>query len=97
VKSFQDIIRGRQQEGFVGRGGELAQFAANLALPVNDPARLLVFSVQGMAAWASPALCGELRRTATEGARYARGKTSIFRAAGYDERPCQRHPGTYMS
>jgi hypothetical protein len=64
MESFQDISRERQQQGFVGRGGELAQFAANLALPAQDPARRFVFSVHGVGGAGKSTLLRELRRIA---------------------------------
>jgi tetratricopeptide (TPR) repeat protein len=46
-RSLQDIVRSRQGAGFVGRQGELALFAQNLALPLDDEARRFVFNVHG--------------------------------------------------
>jgi len=69
-------MRGRQQEGFVGRGGELAQFAANLTLPVNDPARRFVFSVHGDGGVGKSTLLNELRQIAI-------GRSAL--CAGVDE------------
>ena len=45
--SFQDIVKRRQNEGFIGRDGQLARFRANLAVPVRDPERRFVFSIHG--------------------------------------------------
>lgn len=45
--TMRDLIRRRQASAFVGRGDELRRFEANLALPVDDPRRRVVFAVHG--------------------------------------------------
>jgi hypothetical protein len=64
--SFQDIVRGRQQAGFVARDQQLARFRANLDLPVRDPGRRFVFSVHGDGGVGKTSLLQQLRRIAEE-------------------------------
>src|SRR5712691_608337 len=45
--SFQDVVRRRQQAGFVARADELARFRENLVLPAADPDRRFIFCVHG--------------------------------------------------
>ncbi len=45
--TFQEILRRRQREDFVGRAEELQRFAQNLALAPEDPQRRFVFAVSG--------------------------------------------------
>ena len=45
--SLQDRIRGRQQRGFVGRQGEVAQYQENLGLPFDDERRRFLFNIHG--------------------------------------------------
>ena len=45
--SLQDRIRGRQQRGFVGRQGEVAQYQENFGLPLDDERRRFLFNIHG--------------------------------------------------
>lgn len=62
--SFQDLIGRQQAAGFVGREGPLAQFQANLAVPVGDPARRLVFFIHGDGGVGKTSLMMRLREIA---------------------------------
>jgi AAA ATPase domain len=50
----------------VGRGGELARFQANLALPVMDTDRMFVFSIHGDGGVGKSTLVRELQRIASD-------------------------------
>jgi tetratricopeptide (TPR) repeat protein len=71
--SLQDLIRRRQAAGFVGRDGQLAQFAANFDLPAQDQRRRFVFYIHGDGGIGKTFLLGQLRRIATE-----RGAVSAY-------------------
>ncbi|MBW4673732.1 MAG: hypothetical protein KME52_06835 [Desmonostoc geniculatum HA4340-LM1] len=43
-KSLQDILKQRQQSGFVGREDQVNQFRQNLALPLEDDRRRFLFN-----------------------------------------------------
>lgn len=64
--SLQDLIRRRQAAGFVGRDGQLAQFAANFELAAQDQRRRFVFCIHGDGGVGKTFLLGQLRRIATE-------------------------------
>jgi tetratricopeptide (TPR) repeat protein len=66
VGSFQELARGREQQGFVGRGGELARFRANFALPLTDPQRRFVFSIHGDGGVGKSTLLRQLREIAAQ-------------------------------
>ena len=46
-RSLQDLIRGRQQRGFVARRGRVVQYQENLAHRVNDERRKFLFNIHG--------------------------------------------------
>jgi hypothetical protein len=64
--SLQDIIKQRQQADFVGREERLAEFRANLVLPVTDPARRFLFNVHGVAGVGKTFLTHQFRRVAAQ-------------------------------
>jgi tetratricopeptide (TPR) repeat protein len=45
--SLQDLIRGRQQSGFVGRQRQIVQFQENLGFAVDDERRRFLFNIHG--------------------------------------------------
>jgi hypothetical protein len=64
--SWQDIVKSRQRETFIGRGEEIAQFQDNLDLDVEDPRRRLVFNIHGLAGVGKTLLVEQFRRIASE-------------------------------
>ena len=46
-RSLQDLIRGRQQRGFVARRGRVIQYQENLAHRVDDERRKFLFNIHG--------------------------------------------------
>jgi tetratricopeptide (TPR) repeat protein len=64
-RSLQDLIQGRQQSGFAGRQEQLAQYQANLALPVEDEHRRFLFNIHGVAGAGKTYLAKQLRQAAT--------------------------------
>lgn len=46
-KSLQDILKQRQQAGFVGRSEQVSLFRENLALPLEEDSRRFIFNVWG--------------------------------------------------
>jgi len=68
--TWQEIIRRRQQLGFVGRQEHLTRFRENFALPADDPGRCLLFNVHGDAGVGKTYLVRQLAGVAREiGAR----------------------------
>lgn len=65
-RSLQDLIRSRQRSGFVGRQGQVIQFAENLALAVDDERRRFLFNIHGDAGVGKTYLTMQLRQTAAE-------------------------------
>ncbi|WP_433423558.1 tetratricopeptide repeat protein [Microtetraspora malaysiensis] len=72
-RSLQDLVRRRQQAGFVGREGELAFFRDNLDLPVEDERRRLLFSIHGDGGMGKSFLIGRLKDVARERGRLIAG------------------------
>ena len=64
--SLQEIIRRRQQAGFVGRDGQLAQFRENLDLSVEDGRRRFIFNIHGDAGVGKTFLVRRLRQIIRE-------------------------------
>lgn len=62
--SLQDLIRGRQQSGFVGRQGQVDQYRDNLQLPVEDERRRFLFNVHGNAGVGKTYLTKQLQQLA---------------------------------
>jgi len=46
-RSLQELIRSRQRSGFVGRQGQVIQYAENLASDVDDERRRFLFNIHG--------------------------------------------------
>jgi tetratricopeptide (TPR) repeat protein/predicted ATPase len=63
-RSLQDLIRNRQQSGFVGRQGQLVQYQENLGFPVEDERRRFLFNIHGDAGVGKTYLTKQLRQIA---------------------------------
>jgi hypothetical protein len=63
-QSLQDLIRSRQQSGFVGRQGQLVQYEDNLALAADDERRRFLFNIHGDAGVGKTYLTRQLRQVA---------------------------------
>jgi tetratricopeptide (TPR) repeat protein len=46
-RSLQDLIRSRQQSGFVGRQRQVVQYQENLGFPLDDERRQFLFNIHG--------------------------------------------------
>ncbi|GAA3039493.1 tetratricopeptide repeat protein [Actinokineospora globicatena] len=66
VPTLQELIRRRQSGGFVGRREQLAEFEANLALPLDDPRRRFLFTLHGSAGVGKTFLMRQFTRIARE-------------------------------
>lgn len=65
-RSLQDLIRRRQQSGFVGRQGQVIQYQENLGYPIDDERRRFLFNVHGDAGVGKTYLTKQLRQIASE-------------------------------
>ncbi|MEH1953898.1 tetratricopeptide repeat protein [Nostoc sp.] len=65
-KSLQDILKQRQQSGFVGREDQVNQFRQNLALPLEDNRRRFLFNVWGQGGVGKSTLLRQFRKIADE-------------------------------
>jgi tetratricopeptide (TPR) repeat protein len=65
-RSLQDLIRSRQQSGFVGRQGQLVQYQENLSLPADDERRRFLFNIHGDAGVGKTYLTKQLRQIAAD-------------------------------
>ncbi|MEH2037480.1 tetratricopeptide repeat protein [Nostoc sp.] len=65
-KSLQDILKQRQQSGFVGREDQVNQFRQNLALPSEDDRRHFVYNVWGQGGVGKSTLLRQFRKIADE-------------------------------
>ncbi|MDZ8079396.1 MAG: tetratricopeptide repeat protein [Nostoc sp. DcaGUA01] len=65
-KSLQDILKQRQQSGFVGREDQVNQFRQNLALPLEDDRRRFLFNVWGEGGVGKSTLLRQFRKIADE-------------------------------
>jgi tetratricopeptide (TPR) repeat protein len=65
-KSLQDILKQRQQSGFVGRENQVNQFRQNLALPPEDDRRRFLFNVWGQGGVGKSTLLRQFRKIADE-------------------------------
>ena len=65
-RSLQDLIRRRQQAGFVGRQKQIIQYRENLALSVDDLRRRFLFNIHGDAGVGKTYLTKQLHRNATD-------------------------------
>ncbi|MEH2176310.1 tetratricopeptide repeat protein [Nostoc sp.] len=63
-KSLQDILKQRQQSGFVGREDQVNQFRQNLALPPEDDRRCFVYNVWGQGGVGKSTLLQQFRKIA---------------------------------
>ncbi|WP_392530248.1 tetratricopeptide repeat protein [Nostoc sp. C117] len=65
-KSLQDILKQRQQSGFVGREDQVNQFRQNLALPLEDDRRRFLYNVWGQGGVGKSTLLRQFRKIADE-------------------------------
>ncbi|MEI1375733.1 tetratricopeptide repeat protein [Nostoc sp. UHCC 0926] len=65
-KSLQDILKQRQQSGFVGRENQVNQFRQNLELPLEDDRRRFLFNVWGQGGVGKSTLLRQFRKIADE-------------------------------
>ncbi|MEH2232090.1 MAG: tetratricopeptide repeat protein [Nostoc sp.] len=65
-KSLQDILKQRQQSGFVGREDQVKQFRQNLALPPEDDRRRFIYNVWGQGGVGKSTLLRQFRKIADE-------------------------------
>jgi hypothetical protein len=65
-RSLQDLIRSRQQSGFVGRQGQLVQYQDNLGLAADDGRRRFLFNIHGDAGVGKTYLTRQLRQVADD-------------------------------
>ena len=70
-RSLQDLIRSRQQSGFVGRQGQVVQYQENLRFPVDDVRRRFLFNIHGDAGVGKTYLTKQLRQIAIDGGALA--------------------------
>ncbi len=63
-RSLQDLIRSRQQSGFVGRQRQVVQYQENLGFPVVDERRRFLFNIHGDAGVGKTYLTKQLRQIA---------------------------------
>ena len=65
-KSLQDILKQRQQSGFVGREDQVNQFRQNLTLPPEDDRRRFIYNVWGQGGVGKSTLLRQFRKIADE-------------------------------
>ncbi|MDZ8261840.1 tetratricopeptide repeat protein [Nostoc sp. ChiQUE01b] len=65
-KSLQDILKQRQQSGFVGREDQVNQFRQNLTLPPEDDRRHFLYNVWGQGGVGKSTLLRQFRKIADE-------------------------------
>ena len=65
-RSLQNLIRSRQQSGFVGRQQQLVQYQENLGFPVDDERRRFLFNIHGDAGVGKTYLTRQLRQAAID-------------------------------
>ncbi len=65
-KSLQDILKLRQQTGFVGREEQVSLFRKNLALPLEEDNRRFIFNVWGQGGVGKSTLLRQFRKIAEE-------------------------------
>ncbi|MBD1995250.1 tetratricopeptide repeat protein [Leptolyngbya sp. FACHB-541] len=66
VRSIQDVLKQRQQSGFVGRTEQVAQFRQNLELPLEDYRRWFIFNASGQGGIGKSTLLKQFRKIAEE-------------------------------
>jgi tetratricopeptide (TPR) repeat protein len=69
--SLQDLIRSRQQSGFVGRQVQVVQYQENLGFSVDDERRRFLFNIHGDAGVGKTYLTKQLRQIAIDGGALA--------------------------
>ena len=62
--SLQDIRKRRQEEVFVGRDTQIAQFRRNWALPLEDHRRSFIYNISGQGGVGKSYLLGRFRQYA---------------------------------
>lgn len=65
-KSLQDILKQRQQTGFVGRSEQVSLFRKNLTLPLEEDNRRFIFNVWGQGGVGKSTLLRQFRKIAEE-------------------------------
>nr|MDZ8020501.1 tetratricopeptide repeat protein [Nostoc sp. SerVER01] len=65
-KNLQDIIKQRQQLGFVGREDQINQFRQNLTLPPEDDRRCFLYNIWGEGGVGKSTLVRQFRKLAEE-------------------------------
>jgi tetratricopeptide (TPR) repeat protein len=65
-RSLQDLIRSRQQKGFVGRQQQVVQFQENLGFLLDDERRRFIFNIYGDAGVGKTYLTKQLRKIAID-------------------------------
>ncbi|MCC5622362.1 tetratricopeptide repeat protein [Nostoc sp. CHAB 5715] len=65
-KSLQDILKQRQQSGFVGREDQVNQFRQNLTLPPEDDRRRFLYNIWGQGGVGKSTLLRQFRKIADE-------------------------------
>ncbi len=65
-RSLQDLLRSRQQSGFVGRQGQVVQYQENFGFPVDDERRRFLFNIHGNAGVGKTYLTKQLRQIAID-------------------------------
>ncbi|MCY7322504.1 MAG: ATP-binding protein, partial [Phormidesmis sp. CAN_BIN36] len=68
-KSFQEILRQRQQSSFVGRDDQLALFRQNLEFRLEDERRRFLFNIWGQGGVGKTTLLGQFRAIAEKAKR----------------------------
>ncbi|MEQ9624300.1 tetratricopeptide repeat protein [Coleofasciculus chthonoplastes] len=66
IKSLQDVLKQRQQFGFVGREEQMSLFRRNLELPIEDYRRHFLFNVWGQGGVGKSSLLRQFRQIAEE-------------------------------
>ncbi len=65
-RSLQERIRERQQNGFIGRQGQLVQYRENFGLSVDDERRQFLFNIHGDAGVGKTFLTRQLQQIAVK-------------------------------